>query len=48
MPWRQMIGMRNRLIHEYFRIDAAKVWDTIANDIPDLLSKIEPLVPPEC
>lgn len=39
--------MRNRLIHEYFRIDIEKVWDTVRNDIPVLITIIEPLVPPE-
>jgi len=47
VPWAQMIGMRNRLIHEYFRIDADKVWDAVQDDIPALISMVEPLVPPE-
>jgi uncharacterized protein with HEPN domain len=41
-----MIGMRNRLIHEYSRINLKRVWDTIQNDIPRLITLIEPLVPP--
>jgi uncharacterized protein with HEPN domain len=45
IPWREIIGMRNRLIHEYFKIDADKVWDTVQDDIPALISMIEPLVP---
>jgi uncharacterized protein with HEPN domain len=47
IPWQQMIGMRNRLVHEYFRIDLDAVWDTIQNDLPGLITLIEPLVPPE-
>ena len=39
--------MRNRLIHEYFRVDVRKVWDTVRNDIPQLIAVLEPLVPPE-
>ena len=34
IPWEQMIGMRNRLIHEYFRVNLATVWDTVQNDCP--------------
>ncbi len=45
IPWSGMIGMRNRLIHEYFRIDAQKVWETVQDDIPALLALIEPLLP---
>ena len=41
-----MIGMRNRLIHEYFRINLQTVWDTLLNDIPRLVTLVEPLVPP--
>jgi uncharacterized protein with HEPN domain len=47
IPWSLMIGMRNRLVHEYFRIDLQAVWDTVSNDVPGLTRKIEPLVPPE-
>ncbi|MBI3802038.1 MAG: DUF86 domain-containing protein [Deltaproteobacteria bacterium] len=46
IPWSEMIGMRNRLIHEYSRINLKRVWDTIQNDIPRLMTLIEPLVPP--
>jgi uncharacterized protein with HEPN domain len=47
IPWIQVIGMRNRLVHEYFRINLAAVWDTILRDLPELVQKIEPLVPRE-
>lgn len=47
IPWRQMIGMRHRLVHEYFRVDLERVWDTVQRDIPLLIGQIEPLVPPE-
>ena len=47
IPWEQMIGMRNRLVHEYFRINLATVWDTVHDDLPRLVALIEPLVPPE-
>jgi len=47
IPWEQMIGMRNRLIHEYFRVNLATVWETVQNDLPSLIALVEPLVPPE-
>ena len=36
IPWRAIIGMRNRLIHAYFDIDCDIVWNTINTDIPVL------------
>ncbi len=47
IPWDDIIGMRNRLIHEYFRVDLRRVWDTITNDVPELIRLLEPIVPPE-
>jgi uncharacterized protein with HEPN domain len=47
IPWEQMVGLRNRLIHEYFRVDYGTVWDTIHNDLPSLIRQLEPLIPPE-
>jgi uncharacterized protein with HEPN domain len=46
IPWPEMIGLRNRLIHEYSRVNLQRVWDTIQNDIPRLITLIIPLVPP--
>jgi len=39
--------MRNRLVHEYFRVTSDKVWEVVKKDIPVLIMLIEPLVPPE-
>ena len=47
IQWKEMIGLRNRLIHEYFRVEFGAVWDTIQKDIPKLIKSIEPLVPKE-
>jgi len=47
IPWHKMVGMRNRLIHEYFRVNYGVVWDTVKNDLPDLIKLLETIVPPE-
>ena len=47
IPWPEIIGMRNRLVHAYFEVDLKRVWKTAQQDIPRLIDLIEPLVPPE-
>jgi uncharacterized protein with HEPN domain len=36
IPWSEMIGMRNKIVHDYFEIDVSRIWDTAKNDIPPL------------
>lgn len=47
IPWKEMVDLRNRLIHEYFRVDYGAVWATIQDDLPDLIKLLEPIVPKE-
>lgn len=41
IPWKEVIGMRNQLIHAYFDVDHDIVWSTIQVALPDLIPKIE-------
>jgi uncharacterized protein with HEPN domain len=43
IPWRDIVAMRNRLIHAYFDIDLDRVWDTITDDLPKLITELEKL-----
>jgi uncharacterized protein with HEPN domain len=36
IPWKDMAGMRDKLIHEYFGIDYEILWETIKHRIPEL------------
>ena len=47
IPWKKMIGMRNRLIHGYFDIDPDIVWETIKTDLPPLIDNLEKTVTEE-
>ena len=41
IPWAQITGMRNRLIHAYFDVDLDRVWDTVREDLPPLITALE-------
>jgi uncharacterized protein with HEPN domain len=41
IPWADVWGMRNALIHAYDNIDLARVWRTIEVDLPALIEKLE-------
>jgi uncharacterized protein with HEPN domain len=39
IPWRSIIGTRNRLIHGYFDVDLDIVWNIVTKDLPSLVKK---------
>lgn len=40
VPWKNIIGMRNHLIHAYFHIDIVIVWEAVEHDLPVLKQQI--------
>src|SRR5690606_9533457 len=40
IPWRQIIGMRNFLFHEYFKVDTDILWDTATKAVPSLIPQL--------
>ena len=41
IPWKEMAGMRDKLIHFYFGIDYNLVWQTIKNRIPEIKKELQ-------
>lgn len=44
IPWAQIIGLRNLVIHEYFGIDDVTIWNIIKLNLPELKEKIALLI----
>jgi uncharacterized protein with HEPN domain len=41
LAWKEMVGIRHRLVHGYFDIDFDRVWNTVRDDLPELAERLE-------
>ena len=47
IPWRRLIGLRNRLIHDYDRVDLSILWEIVTRDLPALVGELDTILAPE-
>jgi uncharacterized protein with HEPN domain len=47
VPWRQIFGFRDVVVHDYARVDLQEVWRIVQEDLPALVTLLQPLVPLE-
>jgi uncharacterized protein with HEPN domain len=47
IPWREIIGMRNRIVHDYLGVDEDVVWEVVTGDLPLLVDILGRVVPAE-
>jgi uncharacterized protein with HEPN domain len=43
IPWRELGGMRNRMVHAYWSVDPDELWVTVERDIPVLIQQLNAL-----
>jgi len=44
LAWKSMVGMRDRLIHGYFDVNLDVLWETVTNDLPPLINKLDKIL----
>ena len=46
IPWVQIVGLRNRLIHGYDNVDFDILWEIVTQDLPPLIAELEKIFSP--
>ena len=46
VPWREIVGLRNQVVHNYVNIRLDVVWTTVTDDLPPLIERLEAILPP--
>ena len=47
IPWKAIIGMRHKVVHDYMTVDEEMVWNTVTHELPRLVTELERIVPPQ-
>ena len=46
IPWREMAGLRNLLIHDYESVNLEKIWQVVEKELPSVKGALEKILPP--
>jgi uncharacterized protein with HEPN domain len=47
IPWKAVVGMRSKVVHDYLDVDEDLVWNTVKNDLPPLIVELETIIDSE-
>jgi uncharacterized protein with HEPN domain len=47
VPWKHIVGMRHRIVHDYMNVDEDILWSVVTNDLPSLIERLRTIVPPD-
>ena len=45
IPWKSIVGIRHRIVHDYMDVDYDVVWEVVTRDLPALASALEDILP---
>lgn len=46
IPWRQITGIRHRIVHDYMNVDYDVIWVVVSQELPQLITDLQLLLPP--
>jgi uncharacterized protein with HEPN domain len=44
IPWKQIVGIRHRIVHDYMDVDYDVLWEVVTRDLPSLVAALEKIV----
>lgn len=47
IPWKQIIGIRHRIVHDYMGVDYDVLWEVSTRDLPALIAHLAQILPPK-
>ncbi len=47
IPWKQIVGIRHRIVHDYMDVDYDVLWEVVTRDLPPLIEALLQALPPE-
>ena len=47
IPWKQIVGIRHRIVHDYMDVDYDVLWEVATHDLPRLVTALEKIIPDE-
>jgi uncharacterized protein with HEPN domain len=47
IPWKRIVGMRHRIVHDHMNIDIEILWEVVRRNVPEQVAMLEKIVPPE-
>jgi len=45
IPWKEIVGLRNIISHQYEKVNYAEIYGIVRRQIPDLIALLEPVIP---